>query len=41
VLPLVPREAPDLSDRVNSVYDRYLRATLHPLERCLWRRRLI
>jgi lipopolysaccharide biosynthesis glycosyltransferase len=41
VLPLVPREAPDLSDRVNSVYDRYLRATLHPVERCLWRRRLI
>jgi len=38
---LVPFPAARLRDRLCSVYDRYLRDTLYPFERYLWRRRLI
>ena len=41
VLPLITPEPPTLRDRFHSVYDRYLRAALYPLEQYLWRQRLI
>ena len=41
ILPYIPPEPPALRDRLYSVYDRYLRAGLYPLERYLWKQRLI
>jgi lipopolysaccharide biosynthesis glycosyltransferase len=41
VRPLIAPEPPTLRDRLHSLYDRYLRATLYPLEQYLWRQRLI
>ena len=41
LLPLMPVAPPALRDTCYSVYDRYLRAALFPLERYFWKRRLI
>jgi hypothetical protein len=37
----VATEAPTVRDRLQSVYDRYFRSALYPLEQYLWRQRLI
>ena len=41
ILPFIPSETPALRDRLYSIYDRYLRAALFPIEQYLWRQRLI
>ena len=41
ILPLTPTEPPPLRYRLYSVYDRYFRSVLYPLEQYLWRKRLI
>jgi len=41
LLPLIPTEPSSMRDRLNSLYDRYLRTTLYPVEQYLWRRRLL
>jgi lipopolysaccharide biosynthesis glycosyltransferase len=41
VLPLIPREPPTFRDEVQSVYDRYLRNVFYPIERSLWRQRIL
>ena len=41
ILPYILHEPPALRDRWYSIYDRYLRASLYPLERYLWKQRLI
>jgi lipopolysaccharide biosynthesis glycosyltransferase len=41
VLPLIPAGPPTVRDRWYSLYDRYFRAALYPLEQYLWRRRLL
>jgi lipopolysaccharide biosynthesis glycosyltransferase len=39
ILPLIPRHPPTLRERMQSVYDRYLRFAAYPLERYLWKQR--
>lgn len=41
VAPSIPSDPPALRDWLCSVYDRYFRAALYPIEQYLWRRRLI
>jgi len=41
ILPLIPKEPPALKHELYSVYDRYFRSVLYPLEQYLWRKRLI
>lgn len=41
VLTSIPADSPALRDRLCSVYDRYFRTALYPLEQYLWRHRLI
>ena len=40
-LALIPSEPSSLRDRLFSVYDRYLRTALYPVEQYLWRNRLL
>jgi len=41
LLPLIPSEPSSMRDRFHSLYDRYLRSALYPVEQYLWRRRLL
>ncbi len=41
MLTLIPSEPSSLRDRLCSVYDRYLRTALYPVEQYLWRNRLL